>query len=149
MKFRTSTLVFALICAGVMGTLLVCVRHAFREADIAATDSTIASIQSELRNYAGPLPPTSNLSDPPRMLTDTEYAAVNAFLKTKSLDTPPGKEASDEIVDCWGERFMIAARVAGNGYREFFVWSKGPDRKSGTQDDVTRPPVQTIPAVSR
>jgi hypothetical protein len=53
------------------------------------------------------------------------------------------------ILDPWGERFQVAVQRGEHRKNEqalhFIVWSKGPDKESGTADDVVVPPHQKPP----
>ena len=76
-----------------------------------------------------------------RRLSTTEYEAIIAELaKRRQVDVERGQlEKQRLLLDPWGRRYEIALRRPLGQELQALVWSNGPDRASGTSDDIAYP----------
>jgi hypothetical protein len=85
-----------------------------------------------------------------QVLTSAEVDALTSELHRYDCSIPPWRlltpaRKAGSFLDPWGERFQVAIRREkreGETTASSFhvvVWSKGPDRKSGTRDDLVAP----------
>lgn len=109
-----------------------------RNADILATHSAAASIWKGFENSGAPQTSSQHWM----CLDDTQYLKEIARLVDagEALDVCPHCQTINGVItDTWGNRFEIAVRNVDNEELNVVVWSKGPDRVSGTEDDIVVP----------
>ena len=120
-------------------------RHGSREARKAHEDSAAASISAGVTVY---------LTDHPRVieglrgspegkwyvLSDREYdQIIPRVSQVHQLDVDPKRDSTEPLLDGWGNRYVIAVRAPRPGEADVAVFSKGPDGRLFTDDDLVRP----------
>jgi hypothetical protein len=136
MKTKIVILVAVLLVVVLIGMR---VYEEFFRAYVGATHSAAAQLHQDLSESRQ----TKELTDDWNILSDDQYSQLLASLTEAgaSFDAPSSwKLPNGQLVDAWGNRFQIKARLKANGTgAEFVVWSLGPDGKSGTVDDIVVP----------
>lgn len=158
MKRGTRRLLVVFAIATVVALLLVGYRT-LRASTAASVHSCVASISASIYNHQ------ISGSDIEVRAT-TEWKALDdgevdvLISKIHSYDCSGsawprwgerGRRVGGPLLDPWGERFQIAVRrrppstAASPNDLDVVVWSKGPDRKSSTEDDIVGSQEEKVP----
>ena len=81
------------------------------------------------------------------LLNELDYTWLGPALSEYGwVDNAGLSQDPDKILlDYWRQRILIAGCKINENKIDFIVWSKGPDRISGTLDDITSPYKVKIP----
>ena len=126
--------------AGVIGVVVAVLAPELRSLNVDTTRSAAASLHDSLEKSEA----VGELSGDWQVLSNAAYDSLLLVLTNAgaSLDACPRCHTPDgKFGDAWGERFQILARRR-DGRREYIIWSKGPDRVSGSDDDIVFPESQ-------
>jgi hypothetical protein len=108
-------------------------------------DSAVASLSAGVTVYLADHPRViEGLSGAPEgkwyVLSDREYdQIIPRVRRVHQLDVDPKRDSTKPLLDGWGNRYVIAVRVLRTGEADVVVFSKGPDGRLFTDDDLVRP----------
>jgi len=139
-KERTNWIAVAVIGGIFLLVVGYVVKRTFDQATRSADQSTVMALAGFLFDHSGKLETTRTRSGPRwRRLTDSEYDRLIGEIYRMKNFAPDRKgwKPGQVLYDHWGRRYRVAVRRTAEGKEDFFVWSTGPDGKTGTKDDVT------------
>lgn len=76
----------------------------------------------------------------------TEEGLMALRIKPANCPNWDGPYLDRDPIDPWGTPYHY--RYPGTGGKDFDIWSAGPDRKDGTEDDITYPLKHSEPPVN-
>jgi len=135
MKCVWVILLIAVVCLIWRG--IITVFAVIKEANRTATNSFLASINSELMLLHKDFFKT-DVSSEWTIVEITDYQNIAAYLASSGMvDKKHGVLCPNSVLnDCWGEQIIIGCSIVDEGNLAFILWSKGPDGKSSTPDDI-------------
>lgn len=137
-----------LVCLALVVVLGWCIFSVYNMAKETASGSYIASVDKFLQEEPNiAIEIATNLGERWRFLNKEEYIKLAKVMsKSHAIDRGRLSNKPDKILyDQWNQHIIIAGRKLFGTRGEYIVWSKGPDKIWGTQDDITFPYEATIP----
>jgi hypothetical protein len=72
-----------------------------------------------------------------RLSDDNAQALLSGIARNSRISECGRWTGSEPLLDGWQNRVLVDVKDGGDGRIQFRVWSRGPDGREGTSDDVS------------